>query len=322
MTMASGVQAKSSLDTRALMSQAHASVNSTAKIFRNIRRDLKARLNSSYFPELAEAFTCVNRVVVDYENAATELQTFLWVGRFEGKNGKRSPSAVAKSKQKFVDSFHTTEQIRFKQRRRYLYRRYEKLKATLNALDRADGPIYRAEIALSALEKKTKPIPLWRERVQKTCLVLGLLLGAACLATVVGVVSAASGGTLGGVTVAGMTGLYAGLSTGAVAGAGTSVVSYLCYDRSKERARHGERAKEVQKALQDAKGYVVDMRSIEGAFNSLDVLGDAADKDVDDIVQIFMDLFEPKAEKYETVLPQAKKDIEMIKRWLDKVSQD
>ena len=322
MTMASGVQAKSSLDTRALMSQAHDNVNSTAKVFSNIGRDLKARLNSSYYPELAEACTCVNRVVVLYENAAKELQTFLWVGRFEGENGKRSPSAVAKAKQNFADSFRTTKQKEFKNFRGALYSRYEKLKATLNALDRADGPIYRAEIALSALEKKTKPIPLWRERVQKTCLVIGLVLGAACIVTVIGVAIAASGGTLGGVTVAGMRGLYAALSSGPAVGACTSAVSYLCYNRSKERARHGERAKEVQKALQDAKGYVVDMRSIEGAFNSLDVLGDAADKDVDDIVQIFMDLFEPKAEKYETVLPQVKKDIEMIKRWLDDVSQD
>ena len=327
MTMASGVQAKFSLNTKTLMSQAHANVNITAKVFGSLGSDLKARLNSSYLPELAEACTCVKRVVVDYENVATELQTFLWVGRFQGESGKRKPSEVAKAKKNFDDSFRTTEQTHFKKIRETLYRRYCKLKETLNALDRKDGPVYRAANALAALEKKTKPIPLWRERLQKTGVVLGVLLGAACLVAVTGVAiaaSVASSGAVAGVAVVGMKCLYAGLSTGAVASAGTAVTSYLLYDSREERARHHEETEVVQKALRDTKGHIVDMKGIEGAFNSLDILGDAADKDVDDIVQIFMDLFEPETgtPTYETTLSLVPKDVEKLKKWSSEVSQD
>ena len=244
------------------------------EIFEAILLFLIGKKTDCFSAELAEAKTCVRRILSDLKLIQHEAEVVISIATLKGEDGARTPSQVAEARRQLFASFRTEEQTECNRYKRVVARRYKGLQDLLDKLDKEGSSMTRAENALRALEEKTTPISEWKKCLHG----IGIVVTAAAAAGCIIVIGAGVG-----------LGVGFGLACGAGAFAFVSILTAYRYDRVTDASAEKchKDAGELRKVLAGAKYNLVEVGDIRLHFSDFEEFGSTADRGTDEIERIF-----------------------------------
>ena len=264
-------------------------------------------LIGSYCAELAEAKTRVRRVVSDLKLIQHEAEVVISIATLKGEDGARTPSQVAEAKRQLFASFRTEEQTEFNRYRHAVASRYNNLQELLDKLDKEGSSMTRAEKALLALEKKTKPIPGWQKWLHRIGIAVTAVAAAGCVIAIGTGVTAGAGG---------------GLAFGAGALVFVSILTTYRYTRVTDASadKHHKDAVMLQETLAGAKYNLAEVGDIRIHFCDFEQFGKATINGIDQIESVFKSRFgslEEGTAECQKALPSLKENTETLDNWAE-----